>query len=50
MKVKVNIIKTGCILMSAAVTVPSVIMMALIVCEESLARDTHTHEIVSRKL
>ena len=42
MKVKVNIIITSCILMSEAVTVPSLMMMTSIISEESLARDTHT--------
>ena len=41
MKVKVNIINMRCILMSEAVTMPSLMMMT--VSEESLARDTHTH-------
>ena len=45
MKVKVNIISMGCILMSEAVTVPSLTMMTLTVSEESLARDTHRHGI-----
>ena len=43
MKVKVNIINTWCILMSEAVTVLSLMMMTLIVFEESLARGRHTH-------
>ena len=49
MKVNVNIINTVCIIISEAVTVPSMIMMTLILSEESLAReihtdtDTHTH-------
>ena len=42
MKVTVNIINTWCILVSEAVTVPSMMMMALLVSEESLARDRHT--------
>ena len=43
MKVKVNISNTRCILLSEAVTVPSLMMMTSIVFEESLARDIHTH-------
>ena len=43
MKVKVNIINTWCILMSEAVTVPSLMMMTSLVSEESLASDRHTH-------
>ena len=43
MKMKVNIINTWCILISEAVTVPSLTMMTSTVSEESLARDTHTH-------
>ena len=42
MEVKVNIINTWCILVSEAVTVPNLMMMTLIVSEESLARDTDT--------
>ena len=43
MEVAVNMLNTGCILMSAVVTVPSLMMMTLIVSEESLvARDRHT--------
>ena len=42
-KVKVNIINTWYILMSEAVTIPSLMMMTSTVSEESLARDTHTH-------
>ena len=46
-KVKVNIINMRCILKSGAVTVLSLMMMALKETEESLARDgqtnTHTH-------
>ena len=42
MKVTVNTINTWCILVSEAVTVPSMMTMALIVSEESLARDRHT--------
>ena len=38
-QVKVNIINTWCILMSAVVTVPSLRMMTFIVSEESLAGD-----------
>ena len=45
MKVKVNIIDTWCILMSEAVTLLSLMMMTLIVFEESLTRDTHTHRL-----
>ena len=41
MKVKVNIINMGCILMPEAVTVPS--LMTSKVSRELLARDTHTH-------
>ena len=48
MKVKVNIIKTGCILMSEAVTVSSLTMMTSTVYEESLARNTHTHTHTQR--
>ena len=43
LKLNVNIINTWCILMSEAVTVPSLMMMTLIVSEESFARDTHTY-------
>ena len=43
MKVQVNIINTWCILMSEAVTLPSLMMMALIASEDLLARDRHTH-------
>ena len=43
MKVKANIINTWCIIMSEAVTVPRLMMMASIVSEESLARDARTH-------
>ena len=43
MKVNVNVINTWCILMSVAVTVPSMMVMASIVSEESLVRDAHTH-------
>ena len=42
MKVNVNIINTGCILMSEAVTEPNLMKMILIVPEESLVRDRHT--------
>ena len=42
MKVKVNIINTGCILKSEAVIVPSLMMMTSTVSEESLERDRHT--------
>ena len=50
-EVKVNIINMSCILMSEAVTVPSLVMTTIMVSEESLARDrqtnrhrdTHTH-------
>ena len=42
MKVKVNIINTWCMLMSEAVTVPSLTMMPSTVSEESFVRDTHT--------
>ena len=42
MKVKVNIINTWCILVAAAVSVPSWTMTASIVSDESLARDTQT--------
>ena len=41
-EIKVNIINTRCILISEAVTVPCLMMIASIVSEESLARDTHT--------
>ena len=40
MKVKVNVINTRWIIISEAVTVPNVMMVTLIVYEESLA-DTH---------
>ena len=40
MKVKVNIMTMWCMLMPEAVTVPSLMMMTLIVSEESLAMDT----------
>ena len=43
MMVKVNIINTQCINMSAAVTVLRLMMMTSIVSDQSLARDTHTH-------
>ena len=43
MKVKVHIIDKWCILMSEAITLPSLMMMALIVSEESLVRDRHRH-------
>ena len=43
MKVKVNIIKTWCSLMSEAVIVPSLTIVTVIVTEESLARDTYRH-------
>ena len=45
MMIKVNIINTRCILVSEAVIVQSLMIMTLIVSEESLARntDTHTH-------
>ena len=42
MKVKVNI-NTRCILMSQAVTEPSLTVVTSTVFEESLARDTHAH-------
>ena len=42
MKVRFNMIKTGCILISQAVTVPNLMMMTSIVSEESLARDRRT--------
>ena len=48
MKVNVNIINTCCIPMSDAVTVPSLTIMTLIVSEESLARDRHTHRQTHR--
>ena len=37
---KVNTISTRCIIISEAVTVPSLMMRTLIVSEESLTRDT----------
>ena len=43
MKVNVNTINTWCILMSEAVSMPSLMMMTLIVSEELLARDARTH-------
>ena len=43
MKVKINIISTRCILMSEAVTMPSSMMMTLIVSDESRAKGTHTN-------
>ena len=43
MKVKFSIIKTCCITMHEAVTVPNVMMMSSIVSEESLAKHTNTH-------
>ena len=46
MKVKVNI-NTWC-MSHEAVTVPSLMMMPLILSEESLARDTHTHTQTDR--
>ena len=42
MKVKVNIISTLCILTSEEATVPSLMMMTLIVSHESLARHRQT--------
>ena len=49
-KVKINIINTWCILMSEAVTVPSLMRMTLTVSEESLERDRqtdrHTHQLL----
>ena len=42
MKVKVNIINPWSILMSDAVTMPSLTMVTSTVSEESLAKDTHT--------
>ena len=41
MKVKVNIINTWCIIMSEAITVPSLMLMTSTVSQESLARDMH---------
>ena len=64
MKVKVNIINTWCILMSDTVTMPSLMMVTVIVSEDSLARDrqtdrhnthmhahtcTHAHELHTHK-
>ena len=46
MKVNVNIMNTQCIIMSEAVTAPSLMMTTLIVSEESLARETHTQTLV----
>ena len=43
MKIKVNIINTWCILMSEAVTEPTLMTMTLIVSEELYARDRHAH-------
>ena len=43
MKVKVNIMNMSYIPMPEAVTVPSVMMMTLIVSEDWLGRDRHTH-------
>ena len=47
MKVKINIINTLYILMSEAVTVPSLMIITLTAFDETLARDrqtdTHTH-------
>ena len=42
MKVKVNIINTWCILVTEAVTMPSLTILASTLSEESLTRDTHT--------
>ena len=42
MKVKVNILNTWFILVSMAVTMPSLTMIASVVSKELLARDTHT--------
>ena len=39
---KVNIFNTGCILMSEAVTVPSLMRMTSIVIEKSLAANNQT--------
>ena len=47
MKVKVNTINTCCSLMSEAFTVPSLMMMTVIVSEELLARDRHTDTVWS---
>ena len=49
MKVKVNIINTGCIPMFEAVTVSSLMMMTLIVSEELLARDRETNRQTERQ-
>ena len=43
MKVTVTIINTSCIIVSEAVTVPSLMMMISTVSGESRAIDTHTH-------
>ena len=45
MKDKVNINNTRCILMSEAITVPSLMLMTVVVSEESLAGDRHTHTL-----
>ena len=45
MKTKVNIFHMYCILMSDAVTVPSLMMMTSPVSEESLARDADTDTV-----
>ena len=37
-----NIINTGCITMSEAVTMPTLMMVTSTVSEQSLARDPHT--------
>ena len=50
MKVKANIINTWCIPVTEAVTVPSLMMITLVVSEESLARDTHTHTHTPHKV
>ena len=42
MKVKVHISNAWCILMSGAVTGPSLMLMTLTVSDDSLARDTQT--------
>ena len=49
MNVKVNIINTRCILVSGAVTLPSVTVMTSIVSEESLARDRYTDRPTHRR-
>ena len=49
MKVTINITNTRCIPMSEAVTVLNLMMVTLIVSEESLARDRQTDRQTDRQ-